>query len=174
MNGAADVRSIPMLRDFRAALANFGSEAKEASAVNDMTCRRGIEWFQNDLGKYWQSEIRKREEALTNARADYERCRMQSFGGRPPDCTDQKVAMRKAQIRLEEAQEKLKLQKKWSRVLDEEMQDYQGQSQQLSDMLSGEIPKAMAELDRMLSALEAYIGVAGPVGTAEPPPPPAG
>ncbi|HET6878964.1 MAG TPA: hypothetical protein VFI31_02345 [Pirellulales bacterium] len=170
MNGSADVRSIPMLREFRAALASFGTEAKEASAVNDMTVRRGIDWFQNDLLKYWQNEIRKREDAVTNARSEYERCRMQSYGGRPPDCTDQKVALRKAQLRLEEAQEKLKLQKKWSRVLEEEMQDYQGQSQQLSDMLSGEIPKAMADLDRMLSALEAYIGAMGPVGTAEPPP----
>ena len=170
MNGAADVRSIPMLREFRAALATFGNEAKEAAAVNDMTARRGIEWFQNDLLKFWQSEIRKREEAVTNARAEYERCRMQSFGDRPPDCTDQKVALKKAQMRLEEAQEKLKAQKKWSRILDEELQDYQGQSQQLSDMLSGEIPKAMADLDRMLTALEAYLNVSAPMGGAGPPP----
>ncbi|HVX15170.1 MAG TPA: hypothetical protein VHC22_28515 [Pirellulales bacterium] len=167
MNGAASVHSIPMLREFRAAFANFGSEAKEASAVNDMTVRRAIDWFQSDLLKYWQNELRKRDEALTNARSDYERCRMQSFGGRAPDCTDQKVAMRKAQLRLEEAQDKLKAHKKWSRVLDEEMQDYQGQSQQLSDMLSGEIPKAMADLDRMLNALEAYIGVAAAPGGSE-------
>jgi hypothetical protein len=167
MNGAASVHSIPMLREFRAALATFGTEAKEASAVNDMTVRRGIDWFQNDLLKFWQSEIRKREEALTNAKAEYERCRMQSFGDRPPDCTDQKVAMRKAQVRLEEAQEKVKAVKKWSRILDEEMQDYMGQSQQLTDMLSGEIPKAMADLDRMLNALEAYLGVAAPMAGSD-------
>lgn len=167
MNGAANVHSIPMLRDFRAALANYGDEAREAQAVNDMTVKRSIDWFQNDLLKFWQSEIRKREEAVTNARGEYERCRMQSFGDRVPDCTDQKVALKKAQVRLEEAQEKLKAVKKWSRVLDEEMQDYQAQSQQLADMLAGEIPKAMAEMDRLLSALEAYLGVAAPMAASE-------
>ena len=156
-----------MLREFRAALATFGTEAKESQAVNDMTVNRGIEWFQHDLLKFWQSEIRKREDAVTNARADYERCRMQSFGDRVPDCTDQKVALKKAQARLEVAQEKLKAVKRWSRVLDEEKQDYQGQSQQLTDMLSGEIPKALAELDRMLTALEAYLGVAPSMGGSE-------
>lgn len=167
MNGAASVHSIPMLREFRAALATYDTEAKESQAVNDMSVRRGVEWFQNDLLKHWLSEIRKREDAVTNARADYERCRMQSFGDRVPDCTDQKIALKKAQMRLEEAQEKVKAVKKWSRVLDEEMQDYQGQSQQLTDMLAGEMPKAMAELDRMISALEAYIGVAAPMGSSE-------
>ena len=167
MNGAANVHSIPMLRDFRAALATFGDEARESQAVNDMTVKRSIDWFQNDLPKYWQTEIRKREEAVTNARGEYERCRMQSFGDRVPDCTDQKVALKKAQVRLEDAQEKLKATKKWSRVLEEELQDYQAMSQQLADMLAGELPKAMADMDRLLSALEAYLGVAAPMATSE-------
>lgn len=160
MNGAASVHSIPMLREFRAALVTFATEAKESQAVNDMTVNRGIEWFQNDLLKFWQAEIRKREDAVTNAKAEYERCRMQSFGGKAPDCTDQKVALKKAQIRLEEAQEKLKAVKKWSRVLDEDAEEYRGQSQALGDMMAGDMPKAIAELDRLLNALEAYLGVA--------------
>src|SRR5690242_8301997 len=167
MNGAASVHSIPMLREFKAALATFATEAKESQSVNDMTVRQGIEWFQSDLLKFWQTELRKREDALTNAKADYERCRMQSFGGRAPDCTDQKVAVKKAQIRLEEAQDKLKAVKKWSRVLDEEAEEYFGQSQLLCDMLGGEMPKALAELDRLLTALEAYIGVTAPMGGSE-------
>ncbi|HWB08548.1 MAG TPA: hypothetical protein VG826_04965 [Pirellulales bacterium] len=167
MNGAASVHSIPMLREFRAALATFATEAKESQSVNDMTVNRGLEWFQNDLLKFWQSEIRKREDAVTNAKAEYERCRMQSFGGKAPDCTDQKVALKKAQLRLEEAQEKLKRVKKWSRVLDEEAEEYRGQSQQLSDMMAGDMPKAIAELDRMLGALEAYLGVAAPMAGSE-------
>lgn len=160
MNGAASVHSIPMLREFRAALATFATEAKESQSVNDMTVRRELDWFQNDLLKFWQTEIRKREDALVNAKAEYERCRMQSFGGKAPDCTDQKVAVKKAQGRLEEAQEKLKRVKKWSRVLDEEAEEYRGQSQALSDMMAGDMPKALAELDRLLAALEAYLGVA--------------
>ena len=94
---SAGVRSISALEDFKTILANFESEAKEALAVTDMAVRRSLEWFQHDLLKQWQSEFRRREEAVTNARAELERCRMQSFGDRTPDCTDQKVALKKAQ-----------------------------------------------------------------------------
>jgi hypothetical protein len=167
MNGAASVHSIPMLREFKAALATFVTEAKESQSVNDMTVHRGIEDFQVDLLKFWQTQIRKREDAVTNAKAEFERCRMQSFGDRVPDCTDQKVALKKAQMRLEVAQDKLKAVKKWSRVLDEEVEEYRGQSQLLVDMLSGDMPKALAELDRLLTALEAYIGVTAPMAGSE-------
>lgn len=163
----AGVHSISALRDFKAILTTFGSEGSEALAVTEMAVRRGIEWFTGDLLKHWQKEVRKSEDAVTDARAELERCRMQSFGDRTPDCTDQKVALKKAQMRLEEAQRKVQAVKKWSRVLDEEAHEYRGQAQQLGDMLAGELPKAHAEMDRMLTALEAYLGLSASVGGGE-------
>jgi hypothetical protein len=162
---SADVRSISALEDFRGILANFETEAKEALAVTDMAVRRSLEWFQHDLLKHWQSEFRRREEAVTNARGELERCRMQSYGGRTPDCTDQKVALKKAQIRLEEAETKIKAVKKWSRILEEEVGEYRGPSQELGNFLAGDLPKAAAELNKMLNALAAYMSVAAPSGS---------
>jgi hypothetical protein len=164
MNGSAGVHSIAALEELKNVLATFETEAKESLAVTDMSVRRNLEMFQQDLLKYWQSEQRKREEAVTNARGDLERCRMQSFGDRTPDCTDQKVALKKAQIRLEEAEQKIKAVKKWSRILEEEVAEYRGPSQELGNMIAGELPKAAADLTRMLNALEAYIGVSAPSG----------
>lgn len=162
---SAGVRSISALEDFKAILANFESEAKEALAVTDMAVRRSLEWFQHDLLKQWQSEFRRREEAVTNARAELERCRMQSFGDRTPDCTDQKVALKKAQMRLEEAEYKIKAVKKWSRILEEEVGEYRGPSQELGNIIAGELPKAAADLNRMLNALAAYMSVEAPSGS---------
>lgn len=166
MNGSAGVHSIAALEELKNVLANFETEAKESLAVTDMAVRRNLEMFQQDLLKYWQSEQRKREEAVTNARGDLERCRMQSFGDRTPDCTDQKVALKKAQIRLEEAEQKIKAVKKWSRILEEEVGEYRGPAQELGNMVAGELPKAAADLNRMLNALDAYIGVTAPSGSA--------
>jgi hypothetical protein len=162
---SAGVRSISALEDFKTILANFESEAKEALAVTDMAVRRSLEWFQHDLLKQWQSEFRRREEAVTNARAELERCRMQSFGDRTPDCTDQKVALKKAQTRLEEAEYKIKAVKKWSRILEEEVGEYRGPSQELGNIIAGELPKAAADLNRMLDALAAYMSVEAPSGS---------
>ena len=166
MNGSAGVHSVAALEELKNVIAKFQTEGKEALAVTEMAVNRSLEWFQNDLLKQWQSEYRKREEAVTNARADLERCRMQSFGDRTPDCTDQKVALKKAQLRLEEAEQKIKAVKKWSRILEEEVGEYRGPAQELGNVIAGELPKAIADLNRMLLALEAYMSVQAPPGAA--------
>lgn len=163
---SAGVHSVAALEELKNVVTKFQTEAKEALAVTEMAVNRSLEWFQNDLLKQWQSEFRKREEAVTNARADLERCRMQSFGDRTPDCTDQKVALKKAQIRLEEAEQKIKAVKKWSRILEEEVGEYRGPAQELGNIIAGELPKAVADLNRMLLALEAYMSVKAPPGAA--------
>lgn len=163
---SAGVHSVSALEELKNVVTKFQTEAKEALAVTEMGVNRSLEWFQNDLLKQWQSEYRKREEAVTNARSDLERCRMQSFGDRTPDCTDQKVALKKAQIRLEEAEQKIKAVKKWSRVLEEEVGEYRGPAQELGNVIAGELPKAIADLNRMLLALEAYMSVKAPPGAA--------
>ncbi|HEX5445719.1 MAG TPA: hypothetical protein VFW87_17965 [Pirellulales bacterium] len=164
---SAGVHSIAALEDLKASLTTFETEGKESLSVIGMDVRRGLEWFTHDLLKYWQTQIRKREDEVNNARADLERCRMQKYGDRTPDCTDQKVALKKAQARLEEAQQKVQAVKKWSRVLEEEAEEYRAQAQQLESIFSGELPKANAELARMLTALEGYIGVRAPSGGSE-------
>jgi hypothetical protein len=163
---SAGVHSVAALEELKNVVTKFQTEAKEALAVTDMGVNRSLEWFQNDLLKQWQSEYRKREEAVTNARADLERCRMQSFGDRTPDCTDQKVALKKAQVRLEEAEQKIKAVKKWSRVLEEEVGEYRGPAQELGNVIAGELPKAIADLNRMLLALEAYMNLQAPSGAS--------
>ena len=167
MNGQASVHSIAALEAFKAALVKFETEGRETLSVSDMDVRRGLDWFQNDLLKQWLSEVRRREEAVNHAKSDLERCRMQKFGDRTPDCTDQRVALKKAQARLEEAEQKVKAVKKWSRVLDEEAEEYRSHSQELSNTLAGELPKGIHDLNQMLAALDAYLGLSAPGGAAD-------
>jgi hypothetical protein len=54
--------------------------------------------------------------------------------------------------------------KRWSRILDKEVGEYQGPAQQLSNMLVANLSQAVAELGRMVTALDAYVALPPPPG----------
>lgn len=156
---SASVRSIQALEDFKAVLCNFDQEARDALTAVELEIRRTVDWIGDDQYKYWQVEARRREETVLHAKADLDRCRIAATFGRPPDCTDQKKALQKAKARLVEAEEKIEAVKRWRRQLEQEVADFQGPSQQLSSMLAVDVPRAAAELQRMILALESYVAV---------------
>ncbi|HWC90789.1 MAG TPA: hypothetical protein VG433_14065, partial [Pirellulales bacterium] len=67
-----------------------------------------------------------------------------------------KKALEKAKRRLTEAQEKLEKVKQWSRVVEQEVSEYRGPAQSLSNLLDASVPQALALLDRKIAILEAY------------------
>lgn len=156
MMSSANVRSIHMLHEFRAALVNFREESSQALAAVDVEIRRMIDWLSHDQLKYWQVEIRRREDAVGEARADLNRCLMSSAGDGTPSCTDQKKALEKAKRRLAEAQDKLEKVKHWSRVVEQEVSEFRGPAQSLNNLLDGVLPQGLALLDRKVAMLEQY------------------
>lgn len=156
---SAGVHSIAALRHFREALCNFGAEATSALDAIMVEIHRTQDWLEHDQLKYWQVEIRRRQEAVVNAKAELDRARIAATFGRSPDCTDQKKALLRARQRLEEAEEKLAATKRWGRIVETEVSDFQGPAQQFSNLLAGNLPQALAELDRLSAALEAYLSL---------------
>jgi hypothetical protein len=77
-----------------------------------------------------------------------------------PDCTEQKTALRRAEQRLEQAHEKLKLVRQWGRELPTLIDEYLAQAQQLGNYLVDDLARGTAGLDRMIEALEGYLSVA--------------
>ena len=122
----------------------------------EVEIRRMLDWLTHDQLKYWQVEIRRREDAVGEARADLNRCLMSTASEGVPSCSDQKKALEKAKRRLTEAQEKLEKVKQWSRVVEQEVSEYRGPAQSLNNMLDGTLPMGMALLDRKIAMLEAY------------------
>jgi hypothetical protein len=129
--------------------------------------------------------VRKRGDAVVQAKAELHRCRsVPTPGGGVPSCHDQKKALDKAQLRLQEAEEKVRAVRYWGAVVQHEVAEYQGRANQLTVLLEGDLPRAVAALDRIVSALDSYLTIgaaaAGPAfstartGAGEPPAPPAG
>jgi hypothetical protein len=162
MADAADVRSLDAIREVRQALCAFEEEARNALLDVDFDIRRTREWLTNEQRLYWQSEIRRWEQKLDVAKGELMRKRLGRFLDRKPDTSQEEKALRFAEARLEECRRKLEITRRWAVEFLRDMQEYQSQSQPLGDMLDQDVARALARLDRMVDAIEAYARLAPP------------
>ncbi|MCL6501989.1 MAG: hypothetical protein K6T86_04840 [Pirellulales bacterium] len=162
MDRGAHVHALSALAELRAALLTFEAEARDALCQVDLEIRRFLDWLGHDLVKGWQAEIRRREDLVAHAKADLERARLSAAFGDEPDCTDQKIALARAKRRLEEAEELLRVTRRWLPAAEKEAADYRGPTQQLVNFLDADIPAAAARIERMLAALEGYLAQTPP------------
>jgi hypothetical protein len=160
---SAGVGSLEALKDFRAALCRFIKDAGDSLLAVDLELRRAQDWLHVDRPRYWQAEIRRREDAVLHAKADLARAKTTAMFGNTAGCTDQKVALRRAQARLEVAKEKLLTVRRWAMVLEREVEEYKGPAQQLSNLLEADMTGGVAQLDQLITALEAYLSLAAPI-----------
>jgi hypothetical protein len=160
----ANVRSTEQLQDFRAALATFAEEALGALGTVDMEIRRTSRWLHDDLGVYWQGEIKRRREKLSIARAELSRRKMGQMYGRSTSHSEQKDAVEEAEKRLRDAEARAQKVKKWIPALQQAVMEYHSTSRRLEGLIGGEIPRAMVQLERVIDSLEAYLAVAVPSG----------
>jgi hypothetical protein len=162
MADSARVQSVEAIRSFRAALVEFGEEVQQALGAVDMQIRRALDWLQHDRLMYWQREIKRGHQAIMQARSDLHRKNLSRATGNVPDVSVEKEALRLAQHRLREAEQKVERVRKWVPAFQHAVAEYQGQARPLGDMMSGDLARSLALLDRMLSALDAYLTTAPP------------
>jgi len=159
MSQSANVRSIQAIRDFKAAMATFAEDGRNALSSTEMEIRRVRNWLNRDQMAYWQGQIKKRTEQVSIARADLHRRRLSQQGSETVSDTDQKEALKLAQRRLIEAEEKIKIVKKWVPILEHAISEYHATSQPLGDRLSGTLVSSLALLERMATTLDNYAAI---------------
>jgi hypothetical protein len=163
MSESARVTELQALADLQAGLCIFQAEGKEALAAVEFEIRRMLEWL-DDQKQFWQRTVREREEDVTQAKADLARRKTFKLFDQTPDCTEQEKALRLALHRLDEAETKLANCRRWIPLLQREIEEYQGPARRLAGLLEGTLPRAVALLERMRGALDAYLQVAPPAG----------
>jgi hypothetical protein len=151
-----DVQSVDVLRTIRGQLCTFGEDARNALAAADMEINRMVHWLTNDRRLYWDAQIRQRREELAIAKSEMSRKRTSQMFGSEANMGEQRDNLRRAKLRLEEAEQKLDRVKKWIAPLQQAVLEYRGRARPLSDMCDSHIEKALAMLDRMIDALEEY------------------
>jgi hypothetical protein len=167
MSEAAQVTSVEALQDFRVSVCRFREDGIEALAAIEMEIRRTFDWLQDQLN-YWTRMIRECEEEVIEAKAALSRKEIPNALGRIPDCTEEKVRLRKAKGRLEYAEEKVKTIRRWGPLWQHAVTEYEGTGRRLAGMLDGGLKQGLVVLDTKIGALEAYLRLNQPA-----PPPPA-
>jgi hypothetical protein len=162
MSRSANVLSTQTLTDFKLVMCNFAEEARNALSGVDMELRRMRDWLERDQLGYWQSQVKRRQEDLMQARADLHKRKISQQGSEAVSDADQKEALRLAQRRLQVAEEKVQLVKKLIPQLHHAIDEYHSHSQPLGDHLSGGFEKSLFTMDKMVGALDAYLALRAP------------
>lgn len=164
----ANVKATDSIVAVKAALANFSKQTTDGLAELEAEVRRMVEWLEHDRPAYWKERLRRAYDKVGEAKDDLQRClTFAASDSHRPSCTEQKVALRKAQANLEHCREKQERVKHWCREVSHEMHDFLGRVNGLSTVAESDVPAAMAMLDRLVMAIEEY--VSGSTGGASPP-----
>lgn len=162
MSQAARVLSVQALRDFRVSMIKFVEEARNALSGVDMELKRTRDWLERDQLGYWQMQVKRRQEAVMNARAELHKRQIAAKGSDSISDTQQKEALREAQRRLRVAEEKVQTVKRLVPIFQHAMAEYKSCASPLNDHLSGGIDKSLARLEHMVRSLEEYLALQAP------------
>ena len=158
MTESAHVTSIDAIANFAAALRCFEDEASRGLLAIDQQASRALQWLEHEAPAYWREQIRRCFDDISRTRTALETCRMRSVAGQRPSCIEEEKAYRKAKRRLVEAEEKAELVQRWAIRLRREMDEYRGRIGNFRRCLEGDVPRAIALLERTLASLEGYLG----------------
>lgn len=158
MSNQARVNSIDAIRDVRAALIVFNERAQSALGEVNSEAQKTIMRLRLEAGPRWAKRLRERQDAWVAARSELIR-KQASFSSDNPTCIEQRKLVEKAKAAAEEAQQKIERIKRLITELERQYTLYKGHVAGLSEQVSRSLPIAVARLDRMTDALEAYRSV---------------
>ena len=168
MSESANVTSIPAMFEFRAALVQFHESARVSLDSMRFEVMRALDWLQHDRGPYWMQKVREGFDDVAQARIQLENCRRRVVAGNKPACIEEQIELRNSRIRLQTAQEKVGIVRRWVGQLTQASEEFRGRIGQLGVSVENDVPEMIMLLDRMLASLEAYSAM-GPMGEPETP-----
>ena len=163
MSRSARVTSIDALPLLAAALQKFRSEG--AGAADDVAgeVRHALEWIHHDRKDHWTTELRRAEDALSQARVQLQQAMaVRRVADRTPSCVDEKRAVERAKRRADIARRKLDAVRHWSIVLERAADDFRRSQMQFATWIDIDVARGVAALNKMSESLVTYISMKGP------------
>jgi hypothetical protein len=163
MSGQARVEDLEVFTRLRVALLKFAQAADLALSNAESDISRAHSWLETEQATYWTGQLRKRTEAVTRAREAVRQKKLfKDATGRTPSAIEEEKALARAVAAVEQAEWKIQAIKKALPRLEKEADLYRGGVAPLSRNLAGEIPRAVALLDRLSASLQEYLALESP------------
>lgn len=149
----ARVSSIDALESFRASLIVFlGRAHKSVDEVGDEVRRTRV-WIQEEQRLHWERELRKRQRALDAAEQELLSAKL---SGLRENLKLQQDAVRKAKAAVQEAEEKIRSTKIWTRDFSHVVDPLARRLESLRQYLDADLPRAIAFLTQAQKTLTEY------------------
>jgi len=165
MSSQATVYSVDALKQFRSSLALYGEETLAALGAVEAEVRRTIYWLEQERPGYWQQQIKRRRELVSQARAAVHRKRLQQRPDYSPPMSEEMANLRSAEASLQDAEKRLNHVRKWQPRFQHAVLEYHASIQRLKELAAGDVPNATLLLGRIVEAIEEYLKVQPPSGT---------
>ena len=153
MSNQARISSIDALEAFRAELINYTEKARVA--LEDMTgeARRTRTWLDVDRTQHWGGQIKKLTKLLHQAEEE-----LYSANLTNPRASNamQKMAVARVRHKLDEAEAKMLVVKRWRQVYDNRTSPLLRQLEPMFFRVGQQLPKAVHSLGESIKALQAY------------------
>jgi len=153
MSERAKVGSLEAIEAFRASLVVYIAQARAALEEVSSDAIRVRLWIENDQRRFWEAEARRRQRQMEEAQQALFSARLSRFS---TGVSLEQLAMQRARRAVEAADQKLHTLKRWDRDFDGVVQPLVKQMEKLHTMLSNDLIKGVAELDRMIETLSEY------------------
>ena len=155
----AQVSSIDALEAFRSHLIVYVSKARPALEEVSADVLRTRSWLETEKRTYWENQVRRRRKELEAAQEALFSARLSNL--RKESAAEQ-MAFHRARHALDEAEEKLRAIKKWTREFEGRVQPLLKQTEKLHTLLSNDMSQAVAFLTEALNILAAYAEIKPP------------
>jgi hypothetical protein len=155
----AQVNSIDALEAFRSNLVIYVSKARPALEEVSAEVVRTRAWLETERRAYWENQVRKRRKELDAAQEALFSARISNL--RKESAAEQ-LAFHRARRAVDEAEDKLRFVKKWTREFDSRLQPLLKQMEKLHTLLSHDMTLAVASLTEVLNLLAAYAEIRAP------------
>jgi len=170
MADQAKVASIDAIDSLRVSITLFMERAGQALDEVGDAVRRTRTWLNDEQRTYWLSEKRKREKKLEQAEQELYSSRLSTL---QTTSAEAQMHVRRARHALDEAEQKLRVLKKWARDYDSVVEPLARRLDTLRDLVMTKYPKAAAQLTQMINTLESYAELSAvqnpsPEGTEDP------
>lgn len=152
----AHVTSVDAIESFRSSLISYLGKTRPVLEDACDEVFRLREWIERDRRLHWEKELKRRRKVFETAEQALFGARL---GNLREATSGEHAAVLRARRAMNEAEEKLRLVKKWSLDFDNHVQPLVKELENLRTLFANDMPRAVLKLAQFTKALDAYAGV---------------